>query len=165
MTIETLHDVYIDQLQDIYSANRQSLDATSKLAELATDDLLKEALQRGVSGIKTGTETVEKIIITRGAEPTGEFCKGMEGLVKEVHAHVIETDFSDKDVRDAMIITQYQRMVHYALAAYGCVVAFAKRLDLSDEAERLQKCLDDTYSGDKKVSVIAEGRVNASAGP
>ncbi len=163
MTLNTLKDVYIDQLQDIYSADRQALQATRKLAAAASDKTLKDALERGCSGIEDGIDIVSGIVRENGADPSGEFCKGMEGLVKEVHAHVLNTDFSDDDVRDAMIITQYQRMTHYGLAGYGCVAAFARRLDLNDQADRLQTCLDNTYDGDRKMSRIAEGKINEAA--
>ena len=163
MTMNTLKDVYIDQLQDMYSADKQSLEATKKMHDLAKDARLKQALENGVKGISRGMEAVKNIIQGHDAKPTGEFCKGMEGLVKEVQAHVFDTEFGDDDVRDAMIITQYQRMTHYGLAGYGCVVAFAKRLGLSEEAERLQKCLDNTYEGDREMTDIALGDVNKKA--
>lgn len=163
MTLSTLKDVYIDQLQDLYSANKQSLEATKKLRDSATQSDLSSALKRGVAGIEQGLETVENIIRKHDSDPDGEFCKGMEGLVKEVRAHVLEAEFDDDDVRDAMIITQYQRMVHYGLAGYGCVVAFAKRLDLHDDAHALQDCLNETYGGDRVMTKIAEGDVNAAA--
>tara|TARA_B100000678_G_scaffold46684_1_gene36487 strand:+ start:664 stop:1158 length:495 start_codon:yes stop_codon:yes gene_type:complete len=163
MALNTLKDVYIDQLQDIYSADRQSLEATKKLHERATDADLKAALKRGVDGIQSGLDTLKPIIEGHGAKPTGEFCKGMEGIVKEVDAHVINTEFGDDAVRDAMIITQYQRMTHYGLAGYGCVVAFAKRLGLDDEAAKLNECLDQTYEGDRAMTDIAVGDVNKQA--
>ncbi|MEL6871306.1 MAG: ferritin-like domain-containing protein [Pseudomonadota bacterium] len=163
MAISSLKDVYIDQLQDIYSANKQSKDATQKLHEAASHTSLKQALERGIEGISDGMRTVEDIISSHGEDPNGEFCKGMEGLVKEVQAHVLDAEFGDDDVRDAMIITQYQRMTHYGLAGYGCVVAFAKRLGLEDEARRLQDCLDATYDGDRTMTKLAEGTINKAA--
>jgi ferritin-like metal-binding protein YciE len=161
--MDTLKDVYIDQLQDIYSANKQALDASQKLQDAATDTELTQAIERGTSGIKDGMAILEDIIKGHGEDPTGEFCKGMEGLVKEVHAHVLDADFGDDSVRDAMIITQYQRMTHYALAGYGCVVAFAKRLGLDSEAHQLNECLDNTYDGDRAMTAIAENNVNEKA--
>jgi len=163
MAISTLKDVYIDQLQDLYSANKQALEATQKLRDSAAQSELTSALKRGVAGIEDGLESVSKILRQHDAAPTGEFCKGMEGLVKEVHAHALNADFDNNDVRDTMIITQYQRMVHYALAGYGCVVAFAKRLKLDDDARALEECLDETYSGDQVMTKIAEQDVNAAA--
>lgn len=163
MALSTLTAVYIDQLQDLYSADKQSLEATRKLHEAATDSDLKTALSNGVEGIQKGIDTLEVIIKSHDADPDGEFCKGMEGLVKEVHAHVLDADFGDDDVRDAMIITQYQRMTHYGLAGYGCLVAFAKRLGLADDANKLQTCLDNTYGGDREMTRIATGDVNKTA--
>ena len=163
MALKTLKDVYIDQLQDIYSADRQSLDATKKLHERASDPDLKAALKAGVEGIQSGIDTLEPIIEGHDAKPTGEFCKGMEGIVKEVDAHVLNADFGDDSVRDAMIITQYQRMTHYGIAGYGCVAAFAKRLGLDGEAAKLNECLDNTYEGDRRMTDIAVGDVNKQA--
>jgi len=138
MTMNTLKDVYHDQLQDLWSANKQSLEAVTELGRAASNKELSEALIRGASGI-------------------------MEGLVKEAHAHVLEAPFGDDDVRDAMIITQYQRMVHYALAGYGCLVAFANRLDQDEDGAILQECLDNTYDGDRVVTEIAMGGLNKAA--
>lgn len=161
--MDTLKDLYIDQLQDLYSADRQSLEMTKKLADAAKDEDLTAGLQRGVEGIQRGIDTVVPIIRKHDAEPTGEFCKGMEGLVKEAKAHALKTEFTDDDVRDAMIITQYQRMVHYGIAGYGCLVAFANRLGLKDEADQLKACLEQTRDGDREMTRIAERDVNPSA--
>lgn len=163
MALNTLKDVYIDQLQDLYSANRQSIEATRKLSSKASDPELKAALDRGVEGIQRGIDTLKPIIEGHDAKPTGEFCKGMEGLVKEVDAHVLNTDFGDDSVRDAMIITQYQRMTHYGIAGYGCVLAFAKRLKLDGEVTKLAECLDHTYEGDREMTALAVNEVNLAA--
>lgn len=163
MTYNSLQEIYIDQLQDLYSANRQSVEMTGKLARAATNRELKQALQRGVTGIGDGMAVLEEIINEHGAKPIGEFCKGMEGLVKEAKSHVLDADFKDDDIRDAAIIPQYQRMVHYALAGYGTTVAFANRLKLDDDAAKLQKALDETYDGDRIMTKIATGKVNKLA--
>ena len=163
MTIATLKDLYIDQLQDLYSADKQSLQATKQLREKASDKSLCTALEDGVKGISQGMEQVKGLIEGHGANPNGEHCKGMEGLVKEAKAHAINADISDKDVLDASIITQYQRMTHYGLAGYGTAVAFAKRLGLEDDAKVLQNCLDNTYDGDRRMTEIANAEVNAQA--
>ncbi len=163
MTMNTLKDVYLDQLQDIWSANKQSLDVVSELGRAASDKALSEALIAGANGISEGMEKVAELCRKHDIEPNGEHCKGMEGLVNEAKAHVMNSEFGDDDVRDAMIITQYQRMVHYALAGYGCVVAFANRLDEDGDGAVLQACLDDTYDGDRRMTEIASGGINAAA--
>ncbi|SHI56153.1 ferritin-like domain-containing protein [Wenxinia saemankumensis] len=164
MAMNDLKDVYLDQLQDLYSACKQSLAATTELGRAATDETLSEALIAGGNGISEGMDKIASLCNDHGIDPTGEHCKGMEGLVKEARAHALEEEFGDDDARDAMIITQYQRMCHYALAGYGCLVAFANRLGLDGDAAVLKDCLDQTYDGDRRMTDIAvNGGVNAAA--
>ncbi len=163
MAIDNLKDVYVDQLQDIFSACHQSKKATEELKGAANDSELKDALAAGVKGIQSGMDTLREIIEGHGADPKGEHCKGMEGLVEEARSHGIKEDISDPDARDAMIITQYQRMAHYAIAGYGCLVAFARRLELDGEAEKLQDCLNETYEGDRHMTDLAMGGINKAA--
>ncbi|MHA7820352.1 MAG: DUF892 family protein [Erythrobacter sp.] len=163
MTISTLKDLYIDQLQDIYSANKQSLAVTKQLRETASSTDLTTALEEAVTGISEGMEQVKGLIEGYDANPNGEFCKGMEGLVKEAKAHAINADIDDKDVLDASIITQYQRMAHYAMAGYGTATAFAERLGLEDDAATLRKCLEETRGGDIRMTGIAVGEINKEA--
>ncbi|MCX7568238.1 ferritin-like domain-containing protein [Sulfitobacter sp. F26169L] len=164
MTLNNLHDVYHDQLQDMYSACKQSLEATTKLGRAAADKELSEALIAGANGIGEGMDKIKSICATHDINPEGEHCRGMEGLVKEANAHVLEQEFGDDATRDAMIITQYQRMVHYALAGYGCLTAFANRLNLDEEGAILQSMLDQTYDGDRHMTQIAtNGGVNRDA--
>ncbi|WP_116082700.1 DUF892 family protein [Tropicimonas sp. IMCC34011] len=163
MAMNSLKDIYIDQLQDLYSACKQSRDVTSKLVNAAKNEELKKALQAGVDGIENGMSTMSDLCKAHGVDPTGEHCKGMEGLAAEAKAHALDEEFGDEDTQDAMIITQYQRMAHYAIAGYGCVKAFAERLELSDDVTKLDKCLDASYDGDDHMTKIAEGKVNPAA--
>jgi len=163
MTINTLEDLYIDQLQDIFSANRQALNVTRQLKDAAHSQELQKALDAGAEGIERGMEQVADLIRKHEADPRGEHCKGMEGLVAEARAHGIEADISDEDVRDASIIAQYQRMTHYGISGYGTACAFARRLGLGDEADVLATCLDNTRDGDKHMTAIASGEVNPAA--
>ncbi|WP_370400150.1 DUF892 family protein [Sulfitobacter sp. JB4-11] len=163
MTLNTLKDVYHDQLQDLHSACKQSLEATNALGRAASDKELSEALIDGSNGIARGLDKLKSLCATHEIDPQGEHCKGMEGLVEEAQAHVLHADFGDDAARDAMIITQYQRMVHYALAGYGCLVAFANRLDLDEDGAILQAQLDNTYDGDRRMTDIAKGGVNQKA--
>lgn len=163
MPLNDLKDVYIDQVQDLYSACKQSHDVTKELIDAAKDDRLRQALINGADGIRSGMSTAAEIARAHGAEPDGEHCKGMEGLVKEARAHGLEEEFGDEDAQDAMIITQYQRMTHYGLAGWGCLVAFAKRLGFDDDVEKLQTALDNAYDGDREMTDIATGGVNKKA--
>ncbi|MFM7348066.1 MAG: ferritin-like domain-containing protein [Erythrobacter sp.] len=163
MTISTLKDLYIDQLQDLYSANRPALQVTRELAGAASSAQLRDALEAGAEGIEQGMDQLKSLIEKHNANPRGEHCRGMEGLVAEARAHGVEADFSDEDVRDASIIAQYQRMTHYGISGYGTARAFAARLGLDDEAGVLEMCLEDTRSGDRHMTQIASGEVNKAA--
>ncbi|MDD7972302.1 ferritin-like domain-containing protein [Roseinatronobacter alkalisoli] len=161
--MQSLKDVYIHQLQDLHSANKQALKAVRNLVNAAASDNLKRALERGVSGIEDGTGKLETLIRAHDADPDGAHCKGMEGLVREARSHALKEEFDDDAVRDAVIITQYQRMAHYAIAGYGCAAAFAKQLGLPNEAQTLSGMLDAAHSGDETMSDIAEQKVNQRA--
>lgn len=163
MTIKTLQDLYIDQLQDITSADRQARSMTEKLAEAATNPHLDSALRAGVEGIDRGIGAVENVLARHGASATTGHCKGMEGLVREAQLHALDEDFADDDVKDAMIIAQYQRMTHYGIAGYGCVAAFARRLGHEEDAKILEACLAKTYDGDRHMTEIAKADVNRKA--
>lgn len=163
MTISTLKDLYVDQLQDLYSANRQALKATQELHEAAHSAELRKALSAGAEGIEEGMAQLKSLIESHDANPRGEHCRGMEGLVAEARAHGVEADFSDEDVRDASIIAQYQRMTHYGISGYGTAAAFARRLGLEEDAGVLAQCLEDTRGGDRKMTAIASGEVNPAA--
>lgn len=161
--MDNLKDVYLDQLKDLHSANKQAREATSQLAEAATSDALRRALKAGVTGIEDGNRHLEKILAAHGKEASGEHCKGMEGLVREARAHALKEEFSVDSARDAVIVTQYQRMAHYAIAGYGCAAAFAKQLGLSDEGATLHEMLKAAYSGDKTMTELAQNGINEAA--
>ena len=163
MALNDLKDVYLDQVQDIYSACKQSLDATTKLGQAAKDEELGKALAAGAKGIADGMAKLERICSDHGINPEGEHCKGMEGLVTEAHAHALDEEFGSDDARDAMIISQYQRMVHYAIAGYGCCAAYANRLGFDGDASLLKECLDETRQGDAHMNKIATTSVNPKA--
>ena len=164
MTLENLKDVYHHQLQDLYSGCKQSLDVTTELGRAATDKELSEALIAGAKGISEGMDQLKSLCAKHDLDPEGAHCKGMEGLVKEARAHGIDEKFGDSAVQDAVIITQYQRMVHYALAGYGSLLAFANRLGLDEDGAILNKLLDETYDGDRHMTAIAtRGGVNQKA--
>lgn len=163
MSLTTLKDVYIDQLKDLYSANNQAVKVTEDLLAVASDSELKSALADSIEGTREGMKTLETILVEHESSTRGEFCKGMEGLVKEAHAHAIGADFTDGSVRDAVIISQYQRLAHYAIAGYGCLTAFARRLGLDQDHQRIQSCLDNTYGGDRRFTGLATQGINADA--
>ena len=164
MTLKTLHDVYHHQLQDLYSGCKQSLEVTTELGRAAKDESLSKALIAGANGISRGMNELRSLCASHDIDPEGAHCKGMEGLVKEARAHGLNAEFGNADVQDAVIITQYQRMVHYALAGYGSLVAFANRLGLDEDGAILVAQLDETYDGDRTMTRLAtRGGINKKA--
>ncbi len=159
----SLKDIYVHQLQDLHSANGQCLEIVRELAGKAKNQELRNALEAGVEGIRDGQHVLSVLIRHHGGDAGATTCKAMEGLVKEARIHVLETEFESDDVRDAVIIAQYQRMVHYAIAGYGCLVAFARKLELDKEADKIRNCLDQTTDGDRHMTEIAVTAVNESA--
>lgn len=163
MTMNTLKDLYIDQLKDLYSACKQSMSVVTEMGRVAQSRKLAEALIAGNEGISRGMEALASLCNKHGEDPTGEHCKGMEGLVTEARKHALQADFGDDAVRDAAIITQYQRLTHYAIAGYGCLRSFANRLELDGDGAVLQDCLERTRDGDVHMTQLAEGGINKAA--
>ena len=163
MGISSFKDLYIDHAQDCYSALKQSIDFSSHLHQAATDEDLKTAIEKSISESKRALGRFEDLIKGHDADPNGEHCKGMEGLITEAKSHAIDEDFDDPEVRDAMIIAQYQRLTHYAIAGYGTSAAFAKRLGLDEDAKVWEQELDGTYDGDRSMTKLAETDVNKQA--
>lgn len=163
MAIKNLKDLYLDQLRDIYSACKQSMPIVTEMGRAAKSRELSEALIASNQGTARGMEVLAELCSRHGVDPTGEHCKGMEGIVAEARKHALETEFADEDTQDAAIITQYQRLAHYAIAGYGCVRTFANRLGLDEDGGQLQECLDHTWEGDRHFTKIAEGGVNEAA--
>lgn len=163
MANDTLQDLYLEQIQDLFSACAQSRGMTQRLAEAAAADDLRQALLDGVEGIERGRDTLAQLAERHGADPHGDHCKGMEGLVAEAASDVFETEFTDNAVRDAAIIAQYQRMAHYAIAGYGTVRDFAVRLGLDEDRQQVETCLQKSYDGDRRMTEIAATHVNLDA--
>jgi len=163
MAVKNLKDLYIHELKDLYSADKQAKAIHKKLLKVATNSKLKDALENSIKGIDEGMEMLTDICKCHDKKPTGMTCKGMKGLVEEAKHHVLEEDIKDKEVKDASIIAQSQRMTHYAIAGYGTATAFAKSLGFKDDVKKLKKCLDNTYGGDKKMTKLATSGINKKA--
>lgn len=162
--IKNLEDLYLDGVKDLYSACKQTIPVTEELLAAARNDDLKQALQASLEGTRKGMAQMEKLARAHGEEPSGEHCRGMEGLVAEARKHALEADFGDDEVQDAAIIGQYQRLAHYAITGYGTLKAWAKRLGFSDDVAVLDDCTASTYEGDETMTRIAvKGGVNKAA--
>ena len=163
MAIKNLEALYLEQLKDLYSACKQAMPAVTEMGRTAQSPELAKALVAGNEGIARGIDHIADLCKAHDTDPTDAHCKGMEGLVWEARRHAVEEDFGDEDAQDAAIITQYQRLAHYAIAGYGSLHAFARRLGFTDDAAVLQECLENTWKGDRHMTEIAEGGVNEAA--
>uniref|UniRef100_UPI002269E880 DUF892 family protein n=1 Tax=unclassified Sphingomonas TaxID=196159 RepID=UPI002269E880 len=150
--IETLQELYVDELKDLWSANDQMAKALKKIVKQATNDKLKDMLQSSQDGIAKHTDVLKALIEAQDEKLKKEHCKGMEGLVAEALKHTIEEAPKSGPVLDAAIIAQYQRMTHYGITGFGTVAAFAKALKLEDDATKLEAAVADMHKGDDLMS-------------
>jgi ferritin-like metal-binding protein YciE len=158
----SLKDVYIDEMRDLWSANDQMQRVMKTLGQKATDKKLKDLLEKSVSGIGKHTETLKAVLEGQGGKVQKEHCKGMEGLVEEAKKHALEEDM-DGQLRDLVIISQYQRMSHYGLAGFGTAAAYAEALGLKDDATKLKSIVKDIYKADDYTSELAQRAEKAAA--
>lgn len=159
--MRNLKDLFEHELKDLYSAESQLIDALPKLKKNAQDDKLKEAFEKHLEETKGHKKRLEEICDELGIKPTGEDCKAMKGLVREVESFLKED--TEKDVRDAGLIAEAQRVEHYEISGYGTAVRFAKELGHDKIATKLKKTLDEEYKTDDLLTEMAENRLNQKA--
>jgi ferritin-like metal-binding protein YciE len=160
MSVETMQELLIDELKDLYSAEKQIVRALPKLAKAATSPELKQALTNHLEETEGHVTRLEQIAEIVGKRLTGKTCVGMKGVLEEGSEVLEETDKGT--VRDAAMIAAAQRVEHYEMAGYGSAREFAKMLGLSDVASLLQATLDEEKTADKLLSGIAK-QVNVTA--
>ncbi len=158
----SLKDVYTGELADSWSANDQMEKIVRKMADAAGDKTLAKRLQTSAEGIKKHTQTIKQILDDLGAKEK-EHCKGMEGLVAEAKKHALDSSIKDEDVRDVLIISQYQRMCHYGIAGFGTAKALAEALGMDEHVSKLDTMVEDIYDADANMSDLAERSVNLNA--
>ena len=161
MASESLQDIYVEQLKDLYSAENQILKALPKMAKAATHAELRSAFEDHEVQTRTHVERLEKIFTQLGEKPGGHKCKGMEGLLAE--GDELLEEHEESEALDAAMIAAAQRVEHYEIAGYGSVRTFANMLGLSDQADLLQRTLDEEGDTDKKLTGLAETVVNIDA--
>lgn len=160
MSVENLDELLIDELKDLYSAEKQIVRALPKLAKAATSPELSQALLNHLEETKGQVERLERISEIVGKKLTGKTCVGMQGVLEEGSEVLEDTDKGI--IRDAALIAASQRVEHYEMAGYGAARDFAKLLGLSDVASLLQETLEEEKNADKKLTSIASG-VNKEA--
>ena len=160
MPKDSLRELYIDELRDLYSAETQLVKALPKMAKAASNQELRQAFEEHLRQTSGHVTRLEQIFEELGEKPTGKKCVGMEGLVKE-GSELISEDFPEP-VLDAGIIGTAQRVEHYEIAAYGTVRSFAEVLGESEQVSLLEETLNEEKEADKKLTQISEN-VNSEA--
>lgn len=159
--MKTMEDLFAHELKDIYSAEKQLTKALPKMVKACTNDELRTAFEEHLEVTESQLERVEKILEQLGVNTRGAKCKAMEGLIEEAK-EILEEDM-EAEILDAALICAAQRVEHYEIAAYGCARTFAQQLGHDDIAEVLQTILDEEGDADKRLTDIAESRVNVQA--
>ena len=158
--LNSLKDLFIQELKDLYSAETQLIKALPKMAKASTAPDLKAGFEQHLEETKVHAERLEKIMKQLDETPRGKTCKAMKGLIEE-GAEAIEEDAQDS-VKDASLIAAGQRVEHYEIAGYGTARTFAKLLGFDDIAETLQQTLDEEAATDEKLTQAAE-KINVEA--
>ena len=161
MRLETLRDLYVEQLKDLHSAETQLVDALPKMAKAASDTQLQRAFREHLMQTETHVKRLDQICQELGVSPKGQKCKGMEGLIKEGE-EMIKTKGEPAAI-DAGLIAAAQRVEHYEIAGYGCVRTYARQLGDLQGARQLQQTLDEEGMTDKKLTQLAESVINLEA--
>jgi len=162
--MNTLMDALVDEVRDLYHAEKQLLKALPKMAKAATSDELREALETHLGETETQVSRLEQVFELLEEKPRTKTCAGMAGIIEE-GSDALKED-AEPAVLDAMIIASAQRAEHYEMAAYGTAAAWAEGLGLSEVAELLRDTLDEEKATDEKLTALAEAGINdaASAG-
>jgi ferritin-like metal-binding protein YciE len=160
MSVGSLEELFLDELKDLYSAEKQITKALPKMVKAATSPNLKEALQNHLEETNNQIQRLETIFEKLGKKGTGKTCEGMKGVLAE-GAEVMQ-ELKKGEVRDSGMITAAQRVEHYEMAGYGGVREFAKLLGQKDIMDLLDETLKEEEAADKKLTQVAK-EVNSAA--
>ncbi|MDB4893642.1 MAG: hypothetical protein JWL61_5497 [Gemmatimonadetes bacterium] len=161
MEMETLRDLYVEELKDLWSAENQILKALPKMIRAATHPQLKKAFTKHEKQTRVHVTRLERICKQLDVSPRGKKCVGMEGLIEEGKELIKEKP--DKDVLDAGLITAAQHVEHYEMAGYGTVRTWARTLGYEAQAQLLQTTLDEEQQTDLDLTALAESSINIEA--
>ena len=161
-SIDSMKTLLVDELRDIYDAEKRLTKAIPKLARKAVNDQLRSALEEHLEETEQQVQRLEQAFEHLGERAKAKPCAGMRGIIEEGDEHVGE-DYDDDDLRDAVIIGSAQRVEHYEIAAYGTAIAHARLLEQDDVVELLEESLGEEKAADEKLTEIAESVVNLEA--
>ena len=158
-----LKEVYTDEIKDLWSANDQMVKALTTLNEGVHDPKLKQHFVESLAGIGKHNETLKSLLKDAGEEVEKEHCRGMEGLCREALKHGVEEAPTDGELKDIVIIGQYQRMCHYGITGFGSAAAIAKALGMQEHVTKLQGIVSDIYGADELTSQMGEKLASMAA--
>lgn len=161
MKFSNLNDVFEHDLKDLFSAEKQLVEALPKMAKAAKDERLTKAFEKHLEVTKQHLARIEEAGEALGITVTGHTCEGMKGLIKEGDGLLKDNDKSP--ALDAALIGAAQRVEHYEMAAYGTAVAHAKELGHAKMAKMLQKTLDEEAKANDGLTALAESSLNQMA--
>jgi ferritin-like metal-binding protein YciE len=161
-SIDSLDTLLVQQLRDLYDAEKRLTKAIPKLAKASSHDDLREALEMHLGETQEQVSRLEQAFEQLGVPAKAKPCAGMRGLIEEGEEHVKE-DYEEDGLRDAAIIGSAQRVEHYEIAAYGTAIAHARLLDHSEVVQLLEESLAEEKAADEKLTEIAESVVNLDA--
>jgi ferritin-like metal-binding protein YciE len=157
----TLTELYVEELKDLYSAERQILTALPKMIKAATHEELQDAFEMHRQQTEVHVQRLERILDELGETPRGKKCHGMEGVLEE-GSELIQQD-PEAAILDAGLIAAAQHVEHYEMAGYGSVRAWARKLGYDEQAELLQETLNEEKETDQSLTQLAEQIVNPDA--
>jgi ferritin-like metal-binding protein YciE len=155
MQLQSLHDVFTHELQDLYDAENQLLQALPKMAQAASNRELREAFEHHLDETRDHAQRLEEIFGQLGISGSGETCEAMRGLIKEGEKTIAMG--GDPTAKDAALIAAAQRVEHYEIAAYGTARTLAGELDHNEAQDLLDQTLDEEANADKLLTKIATG--------
>jgi ferritin-like metal-binding protein YciE len=158
---DNLEDLFWDQVKDIYDAEQRLTDALPKMADAANDPELERAFRTHLTETEQHVTRLETIFRRAGKEPDRETCEGIKGLLKEGEDMIGAK--GDEATCDAGLIAAAQRVEHYEMAVYGVLRSYAESLGRNEFVQLLQQTLDEEGAADKKLTQIAETKVNRTA--
>ena len=160
MKDNTLRELFIDELRDLYDAESRLVKALPKMAKASNSDELRSGIEHHLQQTKQHLERLKEVLTSLDEKPSGKKCPGMIGILQE--GEELMDEGYDGSVMDAALISAAQRVEHYEIAAYGCVHTWAQELGEENAAELLEKTLNEEKETDAKLSELAE-QINASA--
>lgn len=161
MTVKSVHDLLLEELRDIYHAEKQLVKALPKMAKAAKSDVLRQAFEDHLEETKGQVQRLEQVFEAFDVRTRGKPCEAMQGLVEE--AKEMMEEIKTPEVLDAALITAAQKVEHYEIASYGSVCALAEALGETEAARLLNQTLEEEKAADRKLNEIAVSNVNKQA--